>query len=134
MGPEIARARRRLWADVLLIVASVYALGAAIWVPPEIVSGGAEEVSVPGWLQGAYALAGIIGIAALFIAHRWRVIARLLVPIAGLVLLAGFFALREITVLSVVSLGLPALAMLVAAGFVGPMPTPEEEGKPRQHP
>lgn len=42
--------------------------------------------------------------------------------------------LEHRTALGLMSLGIPGIAMLLAAFFVGPMPTPEKEGKPRSMP
>lgn len=132
MPAGVAGARRRRWAVVVVIIASVYAFAAAIWFPPEVISGGgSREVRSEAWLWAAYALGGVLGLVGVFVALRWPALARGVVAVAGLLVLSGFFALRQITPLALVSLGLTGLALLVAAPFVGPMPTPEEEGKRR---
>ena len=67
----------------------------------------------------------------MLVAQRRAGLARLLVGAAGLVLLSGFFALSEITALALFSIGLTGLLLLGSAAFLGPMPSPEQEGKPR---
>lgn len=127
-----AGAQRHRWADVVVIIASVYAFASAIWSPPELFTGGGGwEVRQEMWLWGAYALGGLIGIAAVFVALRWPDLARVMVAVAGLVVLSGLFALYRVTTLALVSLGLTGLVLLVTAPFMGRMPTPEEEGKRR---
>lgn len=124
--------RRHRWADVVVIIASVYSFAAAIWSPPELFSGGGGwEVRQEAWLWGAYALGGVLGITGIFVALRWPNLARVLVAVAGLVVLSGFFALHTVTTLALLSLGLTGLALLVSAAFMGRMPTPEEEGMKR---
>lgn len=132
MATERDRLRRRRWADVVVIVASVYMFGAAFW-PIELVSGGgAWEVANPVALAGTYAAAGILGLGGLFMTAKSTVIGRVLVGIGGLVALYGLTTLEHLTTFALVSFGGAGLAMLLAASFVGEMPTPEQEGKPRR--
>lgn len=130
-GSSTAPQRRR-WADIIVIAAAAYAFGAALWFPPEMISGdGGEAVAFGGWLWTAYALGGAIGLASVFVAIKLPKIARGMVALAGLLVLSGFFALRQVTFVAVLSLGLTGLALLAATPFMGRMPTPEEEGKSR---
>jgi len=125
-------ARRHRWADIVLIVASVYAVLAAMWSPLELLSGGGGgEVRSSELLWVSYALGGALGLAAVFLARRSAGVAKVLAGLGGLAVLSGFLSLGEITLLALLSLGLTGVAMLVSAPFVGPMPSPEEEGKRR---
>lgn len=125
------RLKRRRWADVVVIAAAVYALLAAFW-PMEMVSGGGgREVGSQGGLWIAYTAGGVLGLLAVFIAGRAPGLAKALVAAGGVAVLLGFFALTELAPLALVSLGVTGLALLGAAAFVGPMPSPEDEGRPR---
>lgn len=130
MATRRREARRRNRFDIAVIVASVWALVAAIRIPPEVMTGeGAEPVVSVPWLLAAHAAGGLLGLGGLVVAQRWPPRGRALVALGGLALLAGFLALRTYTFTSILSLGLPAAALLVAAPFAGPMPTLAEEGK-----
>jgi hypothetical protein len=66
------------------------------------------------------------------VALRWARVARILALVADLILVGTLVALsRRISAVGVASLALTALALLAAAPFLGPMPTPEEEGQRR---
>lgn len=126
----VPRARR--WASIVAIVASVYALLAAVWVPPEFFTGGdAGEVGHSTWLIIAYALAAALGLGGVLTAQRNAGLARLMVAAAGIILLSGFLAMRQVTALALVSIGLTGLMLIGSAVFLGAMPSPEEEGKAR---
>lgn len=126
------RMKHRRWIDVALIVVSVYALLAAVWTPPEIWSGGsADEVASTGGMLLTYTLGGLLGLAGFFLVHWNRTLGRILAFIGGLVILSGFLALSEVTLLAAISLGVTGLVMLVAGVLMGPMPTPEDEGQRR---
>lgn len=121
-------ARRRRWADIVVIVASAYALAVAPWFPPEMAAGGDNEaVASPQWLWIAYALAGGLGFTGLFVALRSAVLAKVMVAAAGLIMLASFLTMAELTTLAVLSIGGTGLALVLAAPFVGPMPRPDDE-------
>lgn len=132
MTTELQKKKRRRWADVVVIVASMYALLSAGWAPLELLdSGEGYEVSNSAGLWWVYALGGALGIAALATARRWTGLAKGLAAAGGIAILAGFLMLDRVTVFAALSLGGTGLALLGAAPFVGPMPTPEEEGKSR---
>lgn len=126
-GPK-THLRRRRWADIVVIIASAYALSAASWFPPELAEGGVNEaVRFPAWLWMAYLAAGLLGFAGVFAASRWTALGKGLVALAGLIMLGSFLTMARITTLAVLSIGGTGLALLVAAVFVGPMPSPREE-------
>lgn len=130
-APEAGHARRRRWANVVVILASAYALAAATHAsPPESVASLARDlVAAQGWLWGAYALGGICGFAAVFGSVRWPRLGRPLALAAGLLVLSGFLAVEELTPLTLLSIGLTGVALLAAGIFMGPMPGPEEEAR-----
>lgn len=126
------RAKHRRWADVVLIVASLYSLLSAGWAPLELLTGGeGSEVAESQGLWWTYALGGVLGLAALAASRRWPGVAKGLAAAAGVAVLAGFFTLERLTTFAILSLAGTGLAMIAAAPFVGPMPSPEEEGRPR---
>lgn len=127
-----SHAARRRWADVVVIVAALYVFLAAVWSPPELISRGeGHEVGSTNWLFIAYGLGGSLGLAGLLAAQRHTLTGRILVGLGGLLVLSGFAAMREVTLLAAISIGGSGLAMLIAAPFVGAMPSPEEEGRTR---
>jgi hypothetical protein len=128
-----SRARRYRRTNVVVLAISVYALAASIWVPPELMAEGPRATVLnPMWLRwGAYGAGGVSGLAAVFLSVRYPGLGRVLTLVAGVLLLSGFLALARATPLAVASLGLTGLALVVASGFMGPMPTPEQEGMPR---
>ncbi|HEX7089615.1 MAG TPA: hypothetical protein VF192_05735 [Longimicrobiales bacterium] len=126
------RAERRRWANVAAIVAGVYALGFAVWSPG--LAGGARleaDLRAQGWWWAGSAVGGLLALAAAVAAVRSRLLGRVLLVLAALVLLATLLAFRRIGTAALLALVLPALVMLAAAPFLGAMPAPEEEGKRR---
>lgn len=123
------QARRRRWADVAIIGASLYALMIAVFSPQFVAPREAEAaVRAQGWWWGGTALAGALGIAAVLFALRSTLLARALTVLAGLLLLSTLLAFERIEWIAWVAVIVPAIVLLGAAPFVGPMPTPEEEG------
>ena len=133
MSTGTTRAKRRRWADVVVIVASLYAFMSSFWAPLELLTGGeGREVADDQGLWWSYALGGVLGLIALFFAHRGKSgLAKILTAAAGISVLAGFLTLDDLTPFATISIGLTGLGLLAAAPFVGPMPAPEDEGKSR---
>ncbi len=127
-----SRARHRRWASVVAIVAGVYAFGLAVWAPG--LAGGQASGNVvreQTWWWAASGLAGVLALAAVILSLRSQLLGRVLLALGGVVLLTALFAFRVFGALAVVGVILPALVMLGTAPFLGPMPTPEEEGRRR---
>jgi len=123
------RARHYRWANVAVLVVSAYALAASQWgVPEHTLRDPPGSILVERWLWLAYLLSGILGFASVFTAIWRRWLGRVLAGLGGVVALSGFLALREFTLLALISLGVVAATLLAAAIFMGPMPTPEQEG------
>lgn len=132
MTTPIQRAKHRRWADVVLIVASLYSFMSAFWAPLELLTGGGGgEVADSQALWWTYALGGVLGLAALAMSRKHAGFAKGLTAAAGLAVLAGFFTLDDLTPFATLSIGGTGVALLAAAPFVGPMPSPEDEGKSR---
>lgn len=129
---DTEKIRRRRWADAVVIVAGLYTLAFALWAPtaaggPEA---GREAADAVAWWWAHY-IAGAMAIGSLFLALRRPGLARGLLVLAAVVLLAGLLAYGRFDRTALLALILPAGAMLLAAPFMGPMPTPEEEGMTR---
>jgi hypothetical protein len=118
----------RRWADIVIIAASAYCIAAATQVPLELATGDVDTaVRFQLWLPVAYVLAGVAGMASVFVAGRWPGVSKACVVLAVMLLISGFLALERLALLPVLSLGIPAVGMLVALPFMGPMPGPAEE-------
>jgi hypothetical protein len=133
VADRVTAAKRRRWADVVLIVAGLYVFLAAIWAPPGL--GPAEamaEARYHGMWWWAHALGGSLALAAVLVAMKSVLLARVLAAAAVLVLLAGLLAFETIGWLAARTLLIPALLILAATPFIGPMPAPEEEGSARR--
>ncbi len=122
--------QRRRWADVIVILVGLFLVGLAAWNAP--VSSGTrpdEAESLPS-IYMAYAVGGGLALAALFVAHRWKLVGRAMVVLAGLVLLgygiAGYRAPAEALWFTVL---IPGLLLLCASPFFGPMPRAPAEGR-----
>jgi len=123
------RARHFRWANIAVLVVSAYALAASQWgVPEHTLQDPASAIRVESWLWLAYLLSGVLGFASVF-TSAWRPgLGRVLVGLGGVTALSGLLALSEFTLLAVVSLGVVGATLLSAVFFLGPMPTPEQEG------
>lgn len=131
MATDVREAKRRLWADVVVLVAATYALVSTVWAPPAAMVAEGNPVENVPWLVAAHGLAGVLSFGGLAAAFRWPRVGRALVATGGVLLLSGLLVLDELTAVALVSLAVPGLVLLAAAPFVGPMPSPEEEGKAR---
>jgi hypothetical protein len=128
MSDRNGHAKRRWWTNIVVIGASAYCIAAATHMPLELATGDVgEAVRFELWLSAVYVLAGVLGMAAVFTSTRWPRFGRVPLILAVALLVSGFFALHGVALLPVLSLGIPALAMLGALPFMGPMPGPGEE-------
>lgn len=130
---DSTQARRPQWPDIVIAIASAFALSAATWLPREMIAGGGAGLGTAAeqWLWAAYTIGGVLGFIGLFVAVKRRAIARGIVVAAGLVVLGGFFALQRPTALAISSLVATGLALLASAPFLGATPPREEEIKRR---
>jgi hypothetical protein len=130
-----ADAKRRRWADVVVILAALYVFLAAVWAPPGLgpAEAGAES-SDHGLWWWAHAIGGGLALFAVPVAMKNVLVARIMAGAGGLVLLVGLTAFDTIGWLAIRTLLIPAVLILIATPFLGPMPTPEEEGVSRSSP
>lgn len=120
---ERSGARRRRWADSVVLTAATFALGFAIWSPPFV----GDDVHYGGW-WASLAVGGFLGLVAVPAALKSAGVGKVLVALGALALLAGLAAFSELRPVAVVFQLAPAVAMLATLPWFGPMPTPEEEG------
>jgi hypothetical protein len=124
----VTEARRRRWADIVAILASVVLVGYSVW--GGVLAGDSEglrEVRNISLVRGSNILGGLLGVLGIFVAQKSRAAGRAMIIAAGVVALAGLFAFRVLDGTSIAASGAPGLALLLAGFFVGPMPTESEE-------
>lgn len=132
MAGIVEDARRRRIADVVVIVAGVYALLIAMWSPPGFGPEAAERTaSSHGLWWWTQAGGSALAVASVIVAIRAAGLAKMMAAAGGILLLSGLLAFSELSWLAVRSLLIPGLLILAASPFVGPMPSPEEEGMRR---
>jgi hypothetical protein len=120
---------RRHWADVAVILVGLGLFGLAIWFPPFTTTTGADEVKTAPAVWPTYALAGGLTLVALFTGQRWqwRTFARVLLVAAAVVLVVGLFTgFRQLGPAAWLTVIIPAMVLLVATPFFGPMPRAAE--------
>ena len=123
-----ARTRRR-WADIVVILTGLALVGLAAWNAPASGGGRPHEAESLASMYVAYAIGGGLALTALFVAHRWRTVGRVLLVAAALLLLGfGFDAFRAQVWPVWITVLLPALLLLGATPFFGPMPRANPAG------
>jgi hypothetical protein len=113
-------ARRRHWADLVAILAGVWAFGEAIWGPAIFSMQTVDRGAGASWL--AFGVGGLLAIGAVLLAQRSTKPARIMLGIAGLILIGSAFAYRNPVSLPIITASLAGLAMLASAPFIGRMP------------
>jgi len=125
-------ARRRRWADMIVLAIGAYAWVTAFFTAGFVQPGGVTpHIPFMLWYWGGTALAGALAIGAVLVALRSTLIARIMTALAGLGLISVLLAFDVLNVRSILLFGVPGLVLLALTPFVGPMPSPEEEGRPR---
>jgi hypothetical protein len=124
--------RRRHWADVVAIVASVAAIGLAIW--PNLAADEGPAGASVGSGALASAIAGALGVLGLFLAQRSPGVARVPLALGGLLLLlTPFVFARAAGVVPTLQMIL-GVAMLATVPFIGRLPDelpPRDAGRSR---
>lgn len=128
--------KARTWADLLAITATMTALSNAMW-GPLIFSTMRREYPQGDrglsytWL--AFAVGGLLGLLALFVAQERPKPARVLMAIGGLMMAVAPFVYSRPDTLPSIASAVMGVAMLVAAPFIGGLPAPmhQEGGQAR---
>jgi hypothetical protein len=115
-----SKARRRHWADLVAILAGVWSFGEALWGPALFSMETIDRGAGATWF--AFGISGLLAIGAVLLAQRRTKPARILLAIAGLILVASPFAYRNPVSLPIIAAVIAGVAMLAAAPFIGRMP------------
>jgi hypothetical protein len=122
----------RRWANIAVMIAGAWVLMIVLW-SPEAAGPREQQIEVADstiWFA-ALTAAGSLAIAAVIVALKNAVIARVLLGIAALSLLAGIIGFQQLGTLAWGTVVIPGIIMLLAIPFLGPLPTPEDEGQVR---
>jgi hypothetical protein len=134
---ETSTRRARRWADLVAIIASVAALGNALWGPLIFSTRSAAVTTDPGagynWF--AFGVGGILGVLGLVVAQKRPLPGRIALAIGGALLVIVPFFYETRAMLPIATSVVLGIAMLVASFFLGPMPgprhVPEHQHAPR---
>jgi hypothetical protein len=133
VADRVTEAKRRRWADVVVIVAALYVVFAAVWAPPGLGPAEAQaDATDHGLWWWAHAVGGLLAILSVPMAHKNVLVARIMAGLGGAVILLGLRSFDTIGWLAIRTLLIPGILILAAMPFLGPMPTPEEEGSTRE--
>jgi hypothetical protein len=125
MADSEARTRRK-WADIVAIVASVTALGNAMWGPLIFGTRSSSVPTDPGagynWL--AFGLGGALGLLGLIVAQKRPLPGRVALALGGALLVVVPLFYENRAMLPIVTSVVLGLAMLLSSFFLGPMPAP----------
>jgi hypothetical protein len=114
-------------AGLVAIVASVCALANAMWAPVlfhAMLTGMPQGDRGIGYSYVTFFVSGLLGVLAVALADRRTRAARIVLVVAGLLLLSAPLAYERLHPLPVATTIVLGLAMLAAAPFIGPMPAP----------
>src|SRR5215213_10243947 len=118
--------RTRRWADIVAIIASVAALGNALWGPAIFSTLSASVTADPGvgynWF--AFGIGGVLGVLGLIVAQKRPVPGRVALALGGALLVVVPFFYENKALLPIATSVVLGVAMLVASFFLGPMPAP----------
>ena len=127
MADNTSRTRRR-WADLVAIIASVAALGNAMWGPLIFSTMSSRTTSDPGagynWL--AFGIGGALGILGLILAQKRPLAGRIPLAVGGVLLVIVPFFYEHKAMLPIATSVVLGVAMLMSAMFLGPMPPPRQ--------
>jgi len=123
---DIASRKTRRWADIVAIIASVAALGNAMW-GPLIFTTVSSEVTTDrgvGYNWFAFGVGGILGVLGLIVAQKRPLPGRVALALGGALLVVVPFVYENRAMLPMVTSVVLGVAMLVSSFFLGPMPGP----------
>lgn len=125
MPDALDRPATRNWADLLVILTGVILFGIAVWPGQPSASVGADQetTATPAlWL--VHMTSASLALLSVLVAQRWqqRLLARLLLVGAALLLLGALVIFRDFTMRALLTAILPAVALLAGSTAIGPMP------------
>ena len=113
-------ARRRHWADLVAILAGVWSFGEALWGPALFSMETVDRGAGATWF--AFGISGLLAVGAVLLAQRSAKPARIMLAVAGLILVVSPFAYRHPVSLPIITSVIAGVAMLATAPFIGRMP------------
>ncbi|HEU4749143.1 MAG TPA: hypothetical protein VFS56_11625 [Gemmatimonadaceae bacterium] len=121
-----ATADSRQLADFFVILIGMSLLGLALYGGPLVATGETEEIRYGQVVWLVLFITGSVALIATGMAQweRWQTIARIVLAVDGLILLAGLLAFNNFGVRALLSVALPGVAFIVLSRFLGPIPRP----------
>jgi MFS family permease len=120
-----SRARRK-WADLVAIIASLAALGNAMWGPLIFGTISAQTTTDRGagynWF--AFGVGGMLGLLGLILAQKRPALGRVPLAVGGALLVIVPFFYSHKAMLPIATSVVLGLLMIASAFFLGPMPAP----------
>jgi hypothetical protein len=116
-------AHPRSWPNLVLLITGLALVGLAMW-GGTLAGAGDESASGAAW--ASHAASGVLALLGFAAAQRVerRTVARVLVGAAVLALVAGGMTFEWVGTRLLLTIVLPALALLVTIPFLGPVPRP----------
>ena len=122
------QAKRRLWADVAVMIVAVFTVAQAIWGPALLTQASQDRGASSTWVMAL--IAGGVAIAGLIVSQRRPNLGRGLVAFAGGFILVGPFTYQRAAPIAMTFAIVSGIILLVAAKFIGPMPPPTQSISP----
>ena len=116
----------RQLADFFAILIGMSLLGMALYGGSLIATGEGEEIRYGQLVWLVYFVTGSVALIATGMAQweRWQSIARIVLAVDGLALLAGLVAFNNFGVRALLTVALPGIALIALSRFLGPIPRP----------
>jgi hypothetical protein len=130
----ISTRRARWWADLVAIIASVTAVGNALW-GPLLFSTLSSQVTTDrgaGYNWFAFGVGGILGVLGVIVAQKRPLPGRVAIALGGALLVVVPFVYENRSALPIATSVVLGVAMLISAFFLGPMPAPRGVPEQRQ--
>lgn len=119
-----ATADSRQLADFFVILIGMSLLGLALYGGPLVATGETEEIRYGQIVWLVFFVTGSVALIATGMAQweRWQKIARIVLAVDGVILLAGLLAFNSFGIRALLSVALPGVAFIVLSRFLGPIP------------
>lgn len=123
-----ATADSRQLADLFAILLGMSLLGMALYGGPLIATGETDEIRYGGLVWLVMFLTGTVALVAAGFAQyeRYQRLARIVLAVNGLVLLAGLVAFNNFGLRALLMVALPGVGFIALSRFLGPLPRPRE--------
>lgn len=117
-------ASSRQLADLFAILLGMSLLGIALYGGPLVATGEGEEIRYGQIVWLVYFLTGTVALVATGFAQyeRYQSLARIVLAVDGLALLAGLVAFNQFGVRALLTVALPGVVLIGLSRFLGPLP------------